>query len=89
MTCITLITHRDVSETFAYEIETRLRHSVFSPKRDQDQDLPAIPRDRYETRRLIFATRWDRDRDVARPRPRRFSRPSTFSIVPKQWMAMY
>ena len=38
-------------------------------------------------RRLIFATR--RDRDLARPRPRRFSRPSTFSLVPKQIKTIY
>jgi len=27
----------------AYETETRPRHSVLGPRRDQDQDLPAIP----------------------------------------------
>jgi len=32
-------------------------------------------------RRLIFAARRDRDRDLARPRPRRFSRPSNFQPV--------
>jgi len=31
-------------------------------------------------RRLVFATRRNRDQYLARPRPRRFSRPSTFSI---------
>ena len=36
---------RDVNETLAYETETRPRHSVFGPRRDRDQDLPAIPRD--------------------------------------------
>ena len=52
----------------------------------------------YETetrpRRLIFATRRDRDRDLARPRPRRFSRPSTFQPFghnrhgPKIWVCV-
>ena len=37
---------RDVNETLAYETEARPRHSVFGPRRDRDQDLPAIPRDR-------------------------------------------
>jgi len=50
----------------------------------RDQDLPAIPRDRD----VWFLPR-DRDWDLARPRPRCFSRPSTFSIVPKQWMATF
>ena len=40
---------RDVNETLAYETETRPVHSVFGPRRDRDQDLPAIPRDRDET----------------------------------------
>ena len=80
-----MLASRDANETLAYETETRPRHLVFGPRRDRDQDLPAIPRDRKaRPRRLIFATRRDRDRDLARPRPRRFSRPSTFSIVPKQ-----
>ena len=35
---------RDVNETLAYETETR--HLVFGPRRDRDQDLPAILRDR-------------------------------------------
>ena len=34
---------RDVKETLAYETETRPTHSVFGPRRDRDQDLPAIP----------------------------------------------
>ena len=51
--CYVLAT--DVNETLAYETEMRLRHSVFGPRRDRDQDLPAIPRDRdadfcHETR---------------------------------------
>jgi len=37
---------RDVIETLAYETEMRLRQLVFGPRRDRDQDLPAIPRDR-------------------------------------------
>ena len=46
---------RDVNETLAYETQTRPRHSVFGPRRDRDQDLPVIPRDRdadicHETR---------------------------------------
>jgi len=69
-------------------------------KRDlslQDRDIRFLVRDETETKtflqfhetetrpmRLIFAMRRDRDRDLARPRPRRFSRPSTCSIVPKQ-----
>ena len=73
---------RDVNETLAYETETRPR---------RDRDIRFLIRDETETktflqfhetetrrRRLIFATRRDRDRDFARPRPRRFSRPSTF-----------
>ena len=67
---------RDETETFGFWSETRPRPRLSCnstrPRRD---------------RRLIFATRRDRDWDLARPRPRRFSRPSTFSIVPKQWMA--
>jgi len=35
---------RDVNETLAYKTETR--HLVFGPRRDRDQDLPAILRDR-------------------------------------------
>ena len=69
-------------------------------KRDlnlRDRDIRFLVRDETETktflqfhetktrpRHLIFATRRDRDRDLARLRPRRFSRPSTFRIVPKQ-----
>jgi len=37
---------RDVNETLPYETETRPRHLVFGPRRDRDQDLPVIPRDR-------------------------------------------
>jgi len=33
---------RDVNETLAYETETGPRHSVFGPRRDRDQDLPAF-----------------------------------------------
>ena len=50
---------KDVNETLAYETETILRHSVFGPRWDRDQDLPVIPR--------------DRDADIChetRPRPR-------------------
>ena len=64
---------RDETETFGFWSETRPR-----PRPSCNSTRP---------RRLIFATRRDRDRDLARPRPRRFSRPSTCSIVPKQWMA--
>ena len=45
----------DVNETRAYETETR--HSVFGPRRDRDQDLPAIPRDRDETSDICHLTR--------------------------------
>ena len=54
---------RDVNETLAYETETRPRHSVFAPRRDRDQDLPAIPRDRDETETSDFC-------HETRPRPR-------------------
>ena len=73
---------RDVNETLALETETfgfwsemrpRPRVSCNSTRLRRDQDV------------WFFATR--RDRDLTRPRPRRFSRPSTCSIVPKQWVA--
>ena len=38
--------NRDVNETLTYETKTRPRRSLFGPRQDQDQDLPAIPRDR-------------------------------------------
>jgi len=41
-----VVVYRDVKETLAYETETISRHSVFGPRRDRDQDLSAIPRDR-------------------------------------------
>jgi len=79
------------------------RNYVQGCKRDlslQDQDIRFLVRNETETktfmqfhetemgpRRLIFATR--RDRDFARLRARHFSRPSTFNIVPKQWMATF
>jgi len=63
---------RDVNETLAYDTETR--------------PIPRPSCNSARPRCLIFATRRDRDRDLARPRPTRFSRHSTFSIVPKQWM---
>jgi len=47
-------TDRDVNETLAYETETRPRHLVFGPRRDRDQDLPSIPRDRDETETSDF-----------------------------------
>ena len=53
---------RDVNETLAYETETRPRHSVSGPRRDRDQDLPAIPRDRDETETSDFCLE-------TRPRP--------------------
>jgi len=56
-------TTRDVNETLAYETETRPRHSVFGPRRDQGQDLPAIPQDRDETETSDFC-------HETRPRPR-------------------
>jgi len=61
--CILLPSHRDVNETLAYETETRPRHSVFGPRRDQDQDLPASPRDQDETETSDFC-------HETRPRPR-------------------
>jgi len=58
-------------------------------KRDRDEsdrDIRFLVRDEIETKTfLISATR----RDLARPRPRRFSRPSTFHIVRRQWMATF
>jgi len=69
---------RDVNETLAYETETFVFWSETRPR-------PRPSCNSTRPRRLIFATR--RDRDLARLRPKRFSRPSTFSIVPKQWMA--
>ena len=61
-------TSRDVNETLAYETETRPRHLVFGPRRDQDQDLPAIPRDRdvWFLPRDETETLQGRDRDVFR-----------------------
>jgi len=53
---------RDVNETLAYETKMRPRHLVFGPRRDQDQDLPAIPRDRDETETSDFC-------HEMRPRP--------------------
>ena len=71
---------RDVNETLAYETETRPRHLVFDPRRDQD--LPAIPRDRDETETFDFC-------HETRPRPRPCKAETetffeAFSIVPKQ-----
>jgi len=40
----------------------RPRHSVFGPRRDRDQDLPAIPRDETEMSDFCHETR-------PRPRP--------------------
>ena len=61
---------RDVNETLAYETETRPRHSVFGPRRDRDQDLRAIPRDRDVWFLLRDETETEtlqgRDRDVFR-----------------------
>ena len=54
---------RDVNETLAHETETRPRHSVFGPRQDRDQVLPAIPRDRDETETFDFF-------HETRPRPR-------------------
>ena len=53
---------RDVNETLAYETETRPRHLVFDARRDRDQDLPTIPRDRDETETSDFC-------HETRPRP--------------------
>jgi len=53
---------RDVNETLANETETRPRHLVFGPRRDRDQDLPAIPRDWDETKTSDFC-------HETRPRP--------------------
>ena len=74
------------------------RNYVQGCKRDlslRDQNIRFWVRDETKTktfmqfhetetrpRRLIFATR--RDRDFARLRARHFSRPPTFNIVPKQ-----
>ena len=44
----------DVNETLAYETETRPKHSIFGPRRDWDQDLPAIPRDLDKTETSDF-----------------------------------
>ena len=57
---------RDETETFGFWSETRprLRPSCNSTRPRRDRDVWFLPR--------------DRDRDLARPRPRRFSRPSTF-----------
>ena len=57
-----MVANRDVNETLAYETKTRPRHSVFGPRRDRDQDLPAIPRDRDETETYDFC-------HETRPRP--------------------
>ena len=79
-------------------ISTSSQHSLFICRYPHSTTNIILTRDvnetlAYETetrpRRLIFATRRDRDRDLARPRQRRFSRPSTFRIVPKQWMATF
>jgi len=72
---------RDVNETLAYETETRPRHSVFGPRRDRDQDLPAIPQDETETSDFCHETR---------PRPCKVETETFFEtfnlqhIVPKQ-----
>jgi len=59
---------RDINETLAYE--TRPRHLVFGPRRDWDQDLPAIPRDRdvwfLPRDKTETETLQCRDRDVFR-----------------------
>ena len=57
------VTARDVNETLAYETEMRPRHSVFGPRRDRDQGLPAIPQDRDETETSDIC-------HETRPRPR-------------------
>jgi len=59
--------NRDVNETLAYKTETFGFWSEMRPRPSCNSMRP---------RRLIFATR--RDRDLARPRLRRFLRPSTF-----------
>jgi len=51
---------RYVNETLAYETEARPTHSVFVPRRDRV--LPAIPRDRDETKTSDFC-------HEMRPRP--------------------
>jgi len=58
---------RDVNKTLTYETKTRPRHSVFGARRDWDQDLPAVPRDRDvwflprdETKTKTLQG-WDRD----------------------------
>ena len=69
---------RDVNETLAYETETRPRHLVFGPRRDRDQDLPAIPRDETETSDFCHETR---------PRPCKAKTETffeTFNVQPKQ-----
>ena len=45
---------RVVNETFRFETETRPRHSFYSPRRDQDQDLPTFLRDRDEIETVEF-----------------------------------
>jgi len=62
----------DVNETLAYETETRPR-----PRPSCNSTRPRRDRD------IWFCH--DTRRDLARPRPSCFSRPSTFSIVPKQY----
>ena len=52
-----------VNETLWYETETRPRHLIFSPRRDQDRDLPTFPRDRdvWKLRLETVSRRRDRN----------------------------
>ena len=52
-----------VNKILWYETETRLRHLIFSPRRDRD--LPTFPRDRDKTETFVnYVSRLSRDRDV-------------------------
>ena len=86
---ITMRRGRDVNETLAYETETetRPRHLVFGPRRDRDQDLPAIPRDQDENETSDFC-------HETRPRPCKAETETFFETFnlqhcAKQWKVTF